>query len=154
MLYVQCFNIGHFDARYHGKGIASAMLHELVQWAKENGWRRLEIASCLDVVPFWALGPHVLRRSVLERRGFRLAKESACPPKEADFRRKAIVRILTEQFKTDDWDAKTYPDNIAHVKRIAETSDWQAILDRDYVMACDIQGVDPQECPPRPDRFP
>lgn len=144
-LYIQCFNIGHFDARYHGKGIASAMLHELKQWAKANGWRRLEIKSCPDVVPFWALGPNVLRRSALARRGFQVAEEVVCPPNEATFRRKAIFRILRGQFEDDDWDVKTYPDNIAYVKRIAETSNWEALFDRDFVMACDLQAVNQQE---------
>lgn len=137
-IYVECFNVGHFDARYHGKGIASAMLRELVRWAKENGWRRLEIKSCPDVVPFWALGPNVLRRSALEKRGFFLASESACPPEQADFRRKAVARILAGQFRDDDWDVVTYPDNIARVRQVAAASDWEAVVDRDYLMAYDL----------------
>jgi hypothetical protein len=138
-LYVQCFNVGHFDTRYHGKGIASAMLGELKRWARENGWQRIEIDSCPDVVPFWALGPQHWRRSALEKRGFRLAKQTVCAPKDAEFRRQAIARILGGEYKEGDWDVKSYPGNIASVKVIAEASDWETIVDRNYVMAYDVQ---------------
>ncbi|MBN1348480.1 GNAT family N-acetyltransferase [candidate division KSB1 bacterium] len=138
-LHILCHNIGHFDTRYHGKGIASAVLDEMKRWAKENGWRTIEIDSCPDVVPFYALGSQHWRRSALEKRGFYLARDTVCPEQQAGFRRQSIERILTGQFKDDDWDIKTYPGNIADVKRLAETSDWEAVIDRDYVMAFDLQ---------------
>lgn len=134
-LQILCFNVGHFDPRYHGKGIASLMLEVLKQWAKEHSWRRLEIESCPDVVPFWALGPNVLRRSSLERRGFRMTSETIVPAPQAEFRRKAIQRILTGEFNDDDWDVKHYPGNISKVKELAEISAWQEECDKDYVMA-------------------
>lgn len=133
-----CSNIGHFDTRYHGKGIASALLEVLRSWAMEHGWRRITIKSCPDVVPFWAVGPNQVRQGPLERRGFHIVSESRVAPEQAEFRREAITRILTGQFKEDDWDVKTYPDNIASVKRIAETSAWEDVYDREYVMALDL----------------
>lgn len=97
------------------------------------------IDSCPDVVPFYALGPQHWRRSALEKRGFRLARETVCPEQQAQFRRQSIERILSGQFKDGDWDVKTYPGNIADVKRIAGASDWEAVVDRNYVMAFDLQ---------------
>ena len=61
-LTITCFNIGHFDTRYHGQGLASAMVEYLKEWARQNAWRRLEAPSCPDIVPFRCLGPNLMRR--------------------------------------------------------------------------------------------
>ena len=138
-LYVPCMNVGHFDTRYHSQGIASAMLDELKSWARARGWHRIETLSCPDVVPFWALGPQHLRRGPLERRGFAISSELTLPADQAEFRRSAIRRILTGQVKEDDWDVRTYPYNLALVRELAEICDWEALCDREYVMAYDLQ---------------
>ncbi len=39
-LRILCFNVGHFDQRYHGQGIATAMIECLKAWARERGWRQ------------------------------------------------------------------------------------------------------------------
>jgi hypothetical protein len=131
-------NVGHFNTRYHGQGIASAMLDELKAWARARGWRRIETLSCPDVVPFWALGPQHLRRSPLERRGFCVVSETTVPPDQVEFRRAAIRRIRTGQYGEEDWDFKTYPYNLEQVARVAAASDWESACAKDYVMAYDL----------------
>lgn len=74
-LRILCFNIGHADPRWHGQGIASAMIEYLKDWARENGWRRIEMQSCPDATPLSVIGDWMLRRGYLERRGFHLVKE-------------------------------------------------------------------------------
>jgi hypothetical protein len=138
-LYVPCMNVGHFDTRYHRQGIATAMIEALKAWAGERGWRRIELMSCPDVVPYWALGPQHLRRGPLERRGFAVFSERTLSAEQAEFRRAAIRRILTGQVKATDWDARAYSHNLALVERLAETCDWEALCAREYLMAYDLQ---------------
>ena len=138
-LRILCFNVGHFDVRYHSKGIASAMLEVLKSWAKDRGCRRLEIESCPDVVPFWALGPHVLRRGPLERRGFRIVADAPVGQEEAEFRRRAIKRIIQGEYSNDEWDVRTYPENLELVRAIATNSAWEDECARDYLMTFDLQ---------------
>ncbi len=140
-LYVPCFNIGHFDARYHGKGIASAMIAFLKDWARQRNWRRIEMPSCPDVVPYKVLGGHVLRRSGLERRGFRLGRQEGISAEEAAGRREAIRRILSgELWPQSDWYMKFCGDDIARVRKLAsDDPSWEGDCDQDYVMAYDLR---------------
>jgi len=95
-----CFNIGHSDERYHGKGIASVMIDLLKRWASERGWKRLETLSYPDVVPrSWA--PHILRRGALERRGFHVVEESKITAEEMAQRR-AYLKLKGELDKEFD----------------------------------------------------
>jgi len=99
-LRIGCFNIGHSDERYHGKGIASAMIDLLKRWGSERGWKRLETLSYPDVVPrSWA--PHILRRGALERRGFHIVKESKITAEEMAERR-AYLNLDSELDKEFD----------------------------------------------------
>jgi hypothetical protein len=137
-LRILCLNVGHFDTRYHGQGIASAMLEFLKVWASDRGWRALEAISCADVVPFRAVGPHILRRSYLEKRGFRVVEEK--PARSDDLQRRvgAIKRILSGSLDQDDWDVKSYARNVALVRRLASDPSWREVYDRTYTMACDL----------------
>ena len=139
-LYVPCFNIGHFDARYQDKGIASAMLTFLKRWAVQRNWQQLEMPSCADVVPYKVLGSHVLRRSRLEREGFRLARDKGVSPEEAVGRREAIRRILSgELWPERDWYMKFFPDDIGRVRHLAlDNASWETDCEKDYVMAFDL----------------
>ena len=47
--------------------------------------------------------------------------------------------LLAGQAKETDWDARAYPHNLALVKRLAETCDWEALCAREYGMAYDIK---------------
>jgi len=137
-LYAPCFNIGHSDRRYHGKGIASAMLEVLKTWAGEQGWRRLEMSSCADIIPFWALGGHVLRRGALERRGFHLARRVALDPETAATRRRIVLEAAEGQCPDYEW-LDDY--GRAHARTVAgmlADQSWEAECEVDYVMACDL----------------
>lgn len=134
-LFILCFNIGHFDKRYQGKGIASAMLEFLKNWAQERGWQKLEIPSCPDIVPFRALGPHILRKGALERRGFSISKETRISPDASRVRRKAIEHIATGQSDHAPWE-DWYVENF---KTLASDSSWTTQFDKNYVMAYDLQ---------------
>ena len=137
-LFIVCFNVGHFDTRYHGKGIASAMLECLRNWARGRGWRRLEVPSCPDVVPFRAVGPQILRRGWLEKRGFFIASETRVAPEQVALRRQAIERIMTGPPEEGEWDYTHYPSNIRKVRALARDPSRTVECDRDYVMACDL----------------
>jgi hypothetical protein len=99
----------------------------------------VETTSCPDVVPFWALGPHIWRRGPLERRGFQVMSEAIVSRDEAERRRRAILRILDGEETADGWDMETYPWNVAQVRRLAETSAWEDVYDRDYTMVLDLE---------------
>ncbi len=137
-LFVTCFNIGHFDTRYHGQGIASAMLECLTSWARDQGWQRIEALSCPDVVPFCCMGPQILRRGWWERRGFMLAAETRADPKEAEGRRREIEKIAAGDWDTNSWDYKSYRFNLEKVKELASDPSWTGVYDKNYVMACDL----------------
>lgn len=134
-LFVVCFNVGHFDKRYQGKGIASAMLELLKNWARERGWRRLETPSCPDIVPFRALGPHILRRGALQRRGFYVISETSVSSGVAAVRRKAIEEIVTGQSDHEPWEDW----HVQKYKTLACDSSWMAQYDKDYVMGYDLE---------------
>jgi len=138
-LRILCLNVGHFDTRYHGKGIASAMLEFLKAWAPERGWHTLEAPSCADVVPFRALGPHILRRSYLEKRGFHAVEEKPAQLEDTERRRSGIERILSGNLNEGDWDVKSYAWNIEMVRRLASDPAWQEVYDKTYIMACDLE---------------
>jgi len=78
-LRILCFNIGHTDPRWHGQGIARAMIEYLKAWARENGWRRIQMQSCPDTTPLSVIGDWMLRRGYLEQRGFHLVEEPSLP---------------------------------------------------------------------------
>ena len=137
-LFMVCFNVGHFDSRYHRQGIASAMVQLLKDWARQRGWRRIETLSCPDIVPFRCLGPQHMRRSWLEQRGFSVVKETRVPTEDAGARRQAIEKIAAGRWDEDAWDFKFYPFNLARVRDLASDSSWTDEYDKDYVMACDL----------------
>lgn len=86
-LRIGCFNIGHTEERYQGKGIASAMIDLLKKWARKRGWKSLEALAYPDILPcVWA--PHILRRGALERRGFHVREEKEITVEEIEQRRK------------------------------------------------------------------
>lgn len=95
-LRIVCFNVGHADTRYQGKGIASAMIDLLKEWAGQRGWSRLEALAYLDVVPYGAWAPHILRRGALERRGFHVLEERQVTEREREHQRSYLVRYLNE----------------------------------------------------------
>jgi GNAT superfamily N-acetyltransferase len=139
-LYAPCFNIGHFDARYQGKGIATSMIAFLKDWARQRNWQRIEMPSCPDVVPFKALGGHVLRQSRLEREGFRLVREETVSADEATGCRETIRRILSRDlWPESDWYMKFYRDDIERIRRLAsDHPSWEADCVKDYVMGLDV----------------
>jgi GNAT superfamily N-acetyltransferase len=133
-LQILCFNIGHQDRRYHGQGIAKAMVEYLKQWARRRGWRRLVMESCPDITPTVVLGEHVLRRGTLERRGFHVAKEQPAPPEEAEHRLRVIKDLAAG--KTDypewaDWFVENFP-------RLSADSGSRLEYDKNYVMAYEL----------------
>jgi len=133
-LRVLCFNIGHFDARYQGKGIAAAMLEYLKQWARERGWRRIEIRSCPDITPPTIMGAWMLRRGPLERRGFYSLQETQVSRAEAERRLRDIEGFLTGKKDCPRW-AEPYARNVHH---LAAHCAWRSEYDKDYLMACDL----------------
>ena len=144
VLRILCFNIGHFNAGYHQQGIVSAMLETLKGWARERGWRKLEVRACPSVLPFDALDS--LPRGSLERRGFRVDREEAAPDK-ARYRQAAVERVLTSQYRDEDLDGRLYPRDIAQeqaraanakARSAAQASDWQDECGKDYLMVCDL----------------
>jgi GNAT superfamily N-acetyltransferase len=137
-VFVACFNVGHFDTRYHGKGIASAMLEVLKDWARERGWRRLEMPSCGDIVPFRAVGAWMMRKGWLERRGFYMISETRVPPEQAEARRNAIELIAARESDDEAWDFKFYSSHIQKIRTLAHDSSWKAEYDKDYLMAYDL----------------
>jgi len=138
-LRIACFNIGHFDSRYQGQGIASAMLEFLKRWAIDRRWRTIQIESCPDVVPGASLGGHVLRRSALERRGFHVSLQTRVSPKEAAGRRDAIERILSGKlWPPDHWYMKSGQRNMENVRKLAQDPSWKDVYDLDYIMAFDL----------------
>ena len=140
-LRIVCFNIANRDPRYHGQGIATALLEYLKEWARERAWRRLEMRTYPDVVPAsgpgnWIAGPWVLRRGPLERRGFRILKEIPREPEEVRRRRRAIEKAA--RAKNEDWQE---PDMLWHLesfRRIYADERQRSQYDRDYLMSCDL----------------
>jgi GNAT superfamily N-acetyltransferase len=93
-LRIVCFNIGHADTRYQGKGIASMIIDLLKEWARNRGWSRLEALACPDVIPYGAWAPHILRRGALERRGFYIAEEQQVTKSERKQQQAYLTRYL------------------------------------------------------------
>jgi GNAT superfamily N-acetyltransferase len=133
-LQMLCFNIGHQDERYHGQGIAKAMVRYLQQWARERGWRRLVMESCPDITPSIVLGEHVLRRGTLERLGFHVAEEQPAPPKEAEHRLKVINELAAGKTDYPDWADRCVED----FPRLLADPAWKSEYDKDYLMECDL----------------
>jgi len=134
-LRVLCFNVGHGDPRYHGQGIATAMLKYLKEWARDRGWRRLEMHSCPDVVPANVVGSWRLRRGQLERRGFRVLEEIPLEPEEVVRRQRGIEEMA--RAKTEDWPERHiwYLENF---RRVYADERQRSDYDRDYLMVCDL----------------
>jgi hypothetical protein len=117
-----CFNVGHRDRRYHGQGIAKAMIEYLEQWSRDRGWRRIEAHSCPDITRTTDIGDWMFRRGPLERRGFHVVEEMHLPPDEASERLKQIKAHLAGRNglqKGADW----YADN---VHRLTADPTWQS----------------------------
>lgn len=133
-LRVVCFNVGHSDERYQGQGIATAMLKCLKQWAKERGWRRIEIHSCPDIVPTTVIGDWMLRRGPLERRGFRVVEETPIPPEQAEVRLRVINDLAAGKKDSPDW-ADWY---VRNFPRLSADPAWQSECDKNYLMAYDL----------------
>jgi GNAT superfamily N-acetyltransferase len=94
-LRIVCFNIGHADVRYQGKGIASAMIELLKEWARDAGWRRLEALAYPDCIPYGAWAPHILRRGALTRRGFYVMGERHVTEQAMNQQRAYLDRYLS-----------------------------------------------------------
>jgi GNAT superfamily N-acetyltransferase len=133
-LRVLCFNVGHTEERWHGHGIAKAMLECLKQWAPEHGWGRLEAVSCPDITPASVIEPWMFRRGAFERRGFDVAEETTVSSEEADHRLREIEAFLSGRKEYPPWH-QWYADN---VHRLAADPTWRSEYDKDYVMACDL----------------
>jgi len=139
-LRIVCFNIGCRDPRYHGQGIATALIEYLKLWAKDRGWQRLEMVTCADVVPaegpgHWTDGPWILRRGPLERRGFRVLKEIPNSPEEVETRRLGIETARTGGDDRPEQDMKWHRENFC---RVCGGEPQRSDYDRDYLMACDL----------------
>jgi len=136
VLRIVCFNVGNRDPRYHGQGIATAMLQYLKAWARDRGWRRLEMRACPDVVvPADAVGSWILRRGQLKRRGFRLLEEIPVGPDEVGRRQRRIEE--TSKAKTGDWP----PEDIwqlENFRRIYADERRRRDYDKDYLMGYDL----------------
>ena len=133
-LRILCFNVGHFDQRYHGQGIATALIECLKQWARERGWRRILADSCPDITPTTVVGDHLLRRSALERRGFRVLENTLAPPEQARARLRAIEVYAGGQNEhpvRTNWYVRNF-------QRLYADLAWRSEYDLDHVMVCDL----------------
>jgi GNAT superfamily N-acetyltransferase len=133
-LHILCFNVGHSDSRYHGQGIATAMIECLKQWAGERGWRRILADSCPDITPPTVVGVHLLRRGALERRGFRVLENTLASPEQAQARLREIEAYASGK-KADGAEADWYLRNFS---RFYAEFVWRSEYDLDHVMACDL----------------
>jgi len=129
-----CFNVGHFDSRYHGQGIATAMIECLKQWARGRGWRRILADSCPDITPPTVVGVHLLRRGALERRGFRVLENTLASPEQAQARLREIEAYAAGK-KADGADADWYRRNFS---RFYAAFVWRSEYDLNHLMACDL----------------
>jgi GNAT superfamily N-acetyltransferase len=133
-LRIACFNVGHNDRRYHGQGIATAMIECLKEWARARGWRRILADSCPDITPTMVIGDHLLRRGALERRGFRVLENLLAPPEQAQARLREIEAYASGakgHAAATDWYVRNFPRLYANVI-------WRSEYDLDHVMACDL----------------
>ena len=133
-LQMLCFNIGHSDDRYHGQGVAKAMVQCLKQWACRRNWRRIIMESCPDITPTIVLGGHKLRRGTLERCGFNVEETRAAPTAEAENRLRVINELAAGKRDYPDW-ADWYVENFP---RLSADTAWRAEHDKDYLMACEL----------------
>jgi GNAT superfamily N-acetyltransferase len=133
-LRVLCFNVGHTDPRWHGLGIATAMVEYLKQWAREHGWRRIETKSCPDITPTTIIGDWMLRRGPLERRAFRVVEETQVLPPEASRRLEEIEAFLSGSKEVPQWGG-WYAEN---VQRLSSDPAWRSEYDKEYLMACKL----------------
>jgi GNAT superfamily N-acetyltransferase len=129
-----CFNVGHDDQRYHGQGIATALIECLKQWARERGWRRILADSCPDITPTTVVGSHWLRRGALERRGFRVLENSLAPPEQAQARLREIEAYANGR-KEHPAGTEWYVRNFA---RLYANPAWRSEYDLDHLMARDL----------------
>ena len=140
-LRIVCFNIANRDARYHGQGIATALIEYLKHWAKDRGWQRLEMRTCPDVVPAmaavdWIAGPWILRRGPLERRGFRVLEEIPKGAEEVERRQRAIAEI--SRAKSEECPEHDMLWHLESFHRIYADERQRSQYDRDYLMVCDL----------------
>ena len=130
-LRILCFNVGHTDPKWHGQGIAKAMVGYLKQWAHENGWQQIEARSYPDITPTSVVGDWMLRRGPFERLGFRVLEELNIPPEEASRRLQEIESFLSDKKEYPNW-CHWYAENI---RRLAESTHWKSEYDKNYIMA-------------------
>jgi hypothetical protein len=133
-LRVLCFNVGHFDERYQSQGISTAMLEYLKQWARERGWRRIEIHSCPDITATTLIGDWMLRRGPLERRGFCVLEETQASAEQSKARLQVIEDLAAGKKDLPDW-ADWYVDNF---QRLYADPSWQSEYEKDYLMVHDL----------------
>ena len=134
ILRVLCFNIGHTDPRWHGQGIAKAMIEYLKQWARERGWKRIEAKSCPDITPTTIVGEWMLRRGTFERLGFSVLEQLQVSVEEASRRLDEIEAFLAgnkDYPGCNEWYAR-------NVDRLAVDPAWRTEYDRDYLMVCEL----------------
>ena len=133
-LRVLCFNIGHTDPKWHGHGIATAMVQYLKHWARDKGWQRIEARSCPDITPTSIIGDWMLRRSAWERQGFRMLEEMPVSGEEAGHRLREIEAFLSgtrEHPEREPWYVENLP-------RFAAGSGWRSGYDKDCLMGCEL----------------
>jgi len=135
VLRILCFNVGHTDPRWHGKGIAKAMVEYLKQWAREREWRRIEARSCPDIIPTSIVGDWMLRRGTYERLGFHVKQEHKVTPEESENRLWEIERLSAPNPDYPPW-VKYY---VTQLPRLLIDPDWKTEYDKNYLMACDLQ---------------
>ncbi len=129
-----CFNVGCLDRRYHGQGLAKAMVQYLKSWARERQWRRIEAYACPDILPPTLVGDWLMRRGPLERLGFRVAAATVVAPEQARVRLRTIEDFLSGKTRPPDG-AGWYADNFS---RLAANPSWREDYDKDYCMGCDL----------------
>ena len=133
-LCILCLNVGHTDPKWHGQGIAKAMVAYLRRWARANGWRRIEARSCPDITRTTVVGEWMLRRGPFERLGLRVLEELSTSPEETSRRLEEIESFLSGRQECPnrcDWYAQ-------NVHRLPESRNWKLEYDTDYVMVRDV----------------
>ncbi len=141
-LRVLCFNVGGRDQRWHGKGIATAMLEYLKTWARGRGWRGIEAKSCPDITPTSVVGDWILRRGPLEEAGFTVLEETTVPPDEAAERLGEIEAYLSGQVSHAEWNGWFDPEPntwyARNVGRLASDPVRRSEYDKDYLMRYEL----------------
>ncbi len=134
-LVMECFNIGHMDARYQGQGIFKAMIEYFKGWARDRGWRRILAGACPSITPTMCRGPNSPRRGQLERRGFHVVKEETIPADTARWYLDVIEQLIAGKRDWPKW-ADHYVRNFERI--LAENLNWRSEYDKQYQVVCDL----------------